>query len=124
MRINKVFDSKALFPEKIMYLIKSLRNSIAHNDIVFDVRFKDNNIANSLCKFLSNETGCANINFNTVTDYVIIIVFLLESYGINKTDLNKFVNDYEKIIEDFRNNISVNIYNQIIYTDTKNKLLI
>ena len=124
MRINKVFDSKALFPEKIMYLIKSLRNSIAHNDVVFDVRFKDNNIANSLCKFLSNETGCANINFNTVTDYAIIIVFLLESYGINKTDLNKFVNDYEKIIEDFRNNISVNIYNQIIYTDTKNKLLI
>ena len=23
-----------------MYLIKALRNSIAHNDVVFDVRFK------------------------------------------------------------------------------------
>ena len=30
--------------------------------------------------------------------------------------------DYEKIIEEFRNKISINIYNQVIYTDNKLKL--
>ena len=47
---------------------------------------------------------------------------LLKKYGIIKTEINKFVNDYEKIIEEFRNKISISIYNKIIYSDTKNKL--
>jgi hypothetical protein len=44
MNLNIAFDSNAKFPEKIMYLIKSLRNSIAHND----VRFKDSKIDKKL----------------------------------------------------------------------------
>ncbi len=51
MKINVAFDTNAKFPEKIMYLIKSLRNSIAHNDVVFDVRFKDGNVDTILCKY-------------------------------------------------------------------------
>lgn len=63
MNINKAYDTNALFSEKIMYLIKSLKNSIAHNDVVFDVRFKDTKVASSLCKFLENEICCKNIDF-------------------------------------------------------------
>ena len=122
MNINIAFDTNAKFPEKIMYLIKSLRNSIAHNDVVFDVRFKDGKIDTKLCKYLENEIGCTGIDFNTITDYVLIISVLLKKYGIIKTEINKFVNDYEKIIEEFRNKISISIYNKIIYSDTKNKL--
>lgn len=122
MGINKAYDTKALFPEKIMYIIKSLRNSIAHNDVIFDVRFKDNNVATSLCDFLKNETGCNNIDFSTITDYIILIAFLLKNYGITKSEINRFINDFEKIIEEFRSKIDISIYNQIIYTDTKKKL--
>ena len=122
MNINIAFDTNAKFPEKIMYLIKSLRNSIAHNDVVFDVRFKDGKIDTKLCKYLENEIGCTGIDFNTITDYVLIISVLLKKYGITKTEINKFINDYEKIIEEFRNKIYISIYNKIIYSDTKNKL--
>ena len=122
MNINIAFDTNAKFPEKIMYLIKSLRNSIAHNDVVFDVRVKDGKIDTKLCKYLENEIGCTGIDFNTITDYVLIISVLLKKYGITKTEISKFVNDYEKIIEEFRNKISISIYNKIIYSDTKNKL--
>lgn len=122
MKINIAFDTNAKFPEKIMYLIKSLRNSIAHNDVVFDVRFKDGKIDTRLCKYLENEISSANIDFSTITDYVILISLLLKKYGISKTEINKFINDYEKIIEDFRNKIPYNIYSQVIHTDTKTKL--
>lgn len=122
MGINKAYDTNALFPEKIIYIIKSLRNSIAHNDVVFDVRFKDNNVASSLCKFLENEISCQNIDFNTITDYIILISFLLKNYGLQKIEINRFINDFEKISEEFRNKISINIYNQVIYTDNKLKL--
>ena len=123
MKINIAFDTNAKFPEKIMYLIKSLRNSIAHNDVIFDVRFKDGKIDQKLCKYIENEINCPGIDFNTITDYIVIISILLKKYGITKTEINRFINEYEKIIEDFRIKIPINIYNKIIYSNTKNKLL-
>ena len=87
-----------------------------------DIRFKDNKVASSLCKFLENEINCKNIDFNTITDYIILISFLLKNYGLPKNEINKFINDFEKNAEEFRNKISINIYNQVIYTDNKLKL--
>lgn len=52
----------------------------------------------------------------------ILISFLLKSYEIPKTEINRFINDFEKLTEEFRNKISINIYNQVIYTDNKLKL--
>lgn len=124
MKINIAFDTNAKFPEKIMYLIKSLRNSIAHNDVIFDVRFKDSKIDTTLCKYLENEIGCSNIDFSTITDYIIIISILLKKYGITKTEINRLINEYEKVIEEFRTKIPINIYSQVIHSDTKNKLTI
>ena len=122
MKLNIAFDTDARFPEKIMYLLKALRNSVAHNDVVFDVRFKDGKIDSTLCKYIENEIGCTNVDFSTITDYILIITLLLKKYGISKTELNRFVNEFENIIEDFRTNIPFNIYSQVIHTDTKAKL--
>ena len=122
MGLNIAYDTDARFPEKIMYLIKALRNSVAHNDVVFDVRFKDSNINSTLCKYIENEIGCTNVDFNTITDYILIIALLLKKYKFQKTELNRFITDYENIIEEFRNNIPFNIYSQVVHTDTKAKL--
>lgn len=122
MGLNIAYDTDARFPEKIIYLIKALRNSIAHNDVVFDVRFKDSNINSTLCKYIENEIGCTNVDFNTITDYIIIITLLLKKYRFSKTELNRFITEYENIIEEFRNSIPFNIYSQVVHTNTKVKL--
>lgn len=122
MKINIAYDTNARFPEKIIYIIKSLRNSIAHNDVIFDVRFKDGNIDNTLCKYLENEIGCNDINFKTITDYVLLISFLLKKYCITKTEINRFINEFENLIDNFRTETPAFVYSQIIHTDTKNKL--
>ncbi|MBQ3468981.1 MAG: Abi family protein [Bacilli bacterium] len=122
MGLNIAYDTDARFPEKIIYLIKALRNSVAHNDVVFDVRFKDSNINSTLCKYIENEIGCTNVDFNTITDYIIIITLLLKKYRFSKTELNRFITEYENIIEEFRNSIPFNIYSQVVHTDTKVKL--
>lgn len=122
MKINVSYDTNAKFPEKIIYLIKALRNSVAHNDVVFDVRFKDSKIDSTLCNYIENEIGCTNVDFKTITDYVLIIVLLLKKYGISKTELNRFIKDYNDALEEFRNNIPYSIYSQVIHTDTKAKL--
>lgn len=122
MGLNIAYDTDARFPEKIIYLIKALRNSVAHNDVVFDVRFKDSNINSTLCKYIENEIGCTNVDFNTITDYILIIALLLKKYKFQKTELNRFITDYENIIEEFRKSILFNIYSQVVHTDTKVKL--
>lgn len=122
MKINISYDTNAKFPEKIMYLMKPLRNAIAHNDVVFDVRFKNSKVDNTLCKYVEDETGCININFHTITDYIVMITFLLKKYEISKAELHHFIKEYENIIENFRNKIPFPIYSQIIYTDTPLKL--
>ena len=120
--INIAFDSNGKFPEKIIYAIKSLRNAIAHNSVVFDVRFQDAKINKKLCKYLENETGCIDISFDTITDYIILIVFLLKNYGLSKTELNRLIIEFEKSVEDFRMKIPINIFNQIVYTNNVSKV--
>lgn len=115
-------DTNARFPEKIIYLIKSLRNSIAHNDIIFDVRFKDGKTDQNLCRFLEAMTGCKEIKFNSITDYIILIMFLLKNFDVSKKELKKFLNEYEQLIEDFRKKVPIQIYNQIIFTNVKNQI--
>ena len=122
MKLNISFDTNAKFPEKIMYLLKALRNSVAHNDVVFDVRFKDSNVDSTLCNYIENEIGCTNIDFNTITDYILLIVLLLKKYEISKSELNHFINEYVAIVEEFRSNIPFNIYSQVVHTDMKVKL--
>ena len=73
-------------------------------------RFKDAKINKKLCQYLENETGCIDINFDTITDYIILIVFLLKNYGLTKTELSRLVIDFEKCVEDFRTKIPINIF--------------
>ena len=120
--INIAYDTNGKFPEKIIYTIKSLRNAIAHNSVVFDVRFKDANINKKLCHYLEVETGSSDITFETISDYIILIVFLLKNFGLTKTELNRFVLDFEKCVEEFRTKIPINIFNQIVYTNNMSKL--
>lgn len=122
MKLNISYDTNAKFPEKIIYLLKALRNSVAHNDVVFDVRFKDSNIDTTLCKYIENEIGCNNVDFNTITDYILIIALLLKKYEIPKTNINKFINEYENIVSEFKSAIPFSIFSQVIHTDTKNKM--
>ena len=89
---------------------------------MIDVRFKDGKVDTTLCKYLENEIGCTNIDFKTITDYLILISILLKKYGITKTEINRFINDFENIINDFRNEIPTSIFTQVIHTDTRNKL--
>lgn len=122
MKLNISYDTNAKFPEKIMYLMKALRNSVAHNDVVFDVRFKDSKIDSTLCNYIEQEIGCTNVDFKTITDYILIISLLLKKYELSKKQINQFIKEYEDAIEEFRNNIPFNIYSQVIHTDTKVKL--
>lgn len=122
LKLNQSCDTNGILTENMVYLLKDLRNSVAHNGVVFDCRFKSNNINNSLMNCLQHDTHINNITFETIVDYIIIITYLLKNLGCSKTDLSTFVNEFEKSINEFRGKVTVSEYNKILYTDTRNKI--
>ncbi|MBQ3123517.1 MAG: Abi family protein, partial [Firmicutes bacterium] len=106
-------DSNAMLVQQMIYTIKDLRNAIAHNDVAFDTRFRSNSIKKQLISALTNATGISNITFNTIVDYLILIVYLLKLIGISKTEMKRLINSFESITEKLRGEIPASVFDQI-----------
>lgn len=123
LNFNQACDSDGRLTERIIFTIKDLRNAIAHNDVIFDTRFKSNRINNTLKQCLQFDTNITNnITFDTIVDYLILIIYILKNLGISKNEINKMITRFENVKDQFRTNIPISIFNQVIYTDTRNKL--
>ena len=120
--IRQSDDSAALLPQRLIYAIKDLRNAIAHNDVIFDTRFKTGAIDKHVGNAISNVTRIKTITFDTITDYLIMIVYVLKLLGATKNELKKLVRDFEEIVEHLRTAIPTSIFGQIIHTDSTSKL--
>lgn len=106
----------------MIYLIKELRNAVAHNSPVFDCRFKKTNPTSGLISYLQHETGIKNIDFNSIIDYFIMIVFILKKLGVHKKDLRKLLLTLYDSSETLRENIPLPVHTSIVRSDFKKKL--
>lgn len=122
LRINQAYDPKARLPETIIYTIRELRNAVAHNDVVFDTRFKTSKIAQALSDSLINDTKVTRIDFCSITDYLILMIYIGKNLGFSRMELKRAISNFENITETLRKQIPFNIFSQIIHTDTRNKL--
>ncbi|MDU4142746.1 Abi family protein [Clostridium sp.] len=122
LSFNIANDSNYKLLERIVFALKDLRNSIAHNNIIFDTRFRKSNISGSVSSYLSNETGIVNITFNNIVDYIILVTYILKSLCVPKREINKFINEFDIILERIYSKVP-NIYSSVLPTETKNKLL-
>ncbi len=113
-------DGKLLI--SIIFTLKDLRNAIAHNNTVFDTRFKTGNVNGRISNYITSETGVKNITFNSITDYVVLISFMCKLLECNKSDIMSFIIQFENAYEQLRKTIPTSIYSKIIYTDTRAKL--
>ena len=120
--IRQSDDQKAMMPQKLIYSTKDLRNAIAHNDVIFDARFRTSRIDKHLRNTISNATGVQNLSFDTVTDYLVLVVYQLELLGFSKSRMKHLISDYSDSVEKLRQCIPVNVFNQIIHTDNRQKM--
>lgn len=115
------FDSEALLLS-IIFSLKDLRNAIAHNAIVSDVRFKTGGISKNIGKLLKSEAGIDSTNFSDITDYVILVVYLLGLLKLPKTDRKRLVSGYEGILLRYKKELPRGIYGHFVHTEAQNKL--
>lgn len=115
-------DSNAMMPQRLIYTTKDLRNAIAHNDVIFDTRFKTGAIDSQLSNAISNATGITRITFDTITDYLILIVYQLKLLHASKTEMKHLIASFCECVERLRTSVPTNIFNMIIHTDSNLKI--
>lgn len=106
----------------IIFALKDFRNAIAHNGVIVDVRFKSGSINTGVAQLLKQETGVGKIDFTDITDYVILLVYLMRCMGFTKTECKQLVAGYESILEKYRAELPFIIYSKLIKTSAHGKL--
>ena len=106
----------------ILYTIKSLRNSVAHNNIIFDTRFKDRKISNILKRWVEQETQINNITLYSLIDYVIIMCCILKRVDFSNSRAKQIIEKYEAENIKLKNNVAPNIYSQIVSSSVNTKI--
>lgn len=115
-------DTSAMLPQRLIYATKDLRNAIAHNDVVFDTRFRSGKIDKQVSNAIANAIGIKGITFETITDYLILLIYQLKLLKVSKTEMKKMISEFEDIVEKLRISIPANIFAQIIHTDNHFKI--
>ncbi|MGO4997312.1 Abi family protein [Oribacterium sp. Sow4_G1_1] len=120
--IQQSDDTNSMMPQRLIYTTKDLRNAIAHNDVVFDTRFKTGSIDKQISNAISNATSVSGITFDTITDYLVLLTYQLKLIGISKTELRRLIAGFSDAQEKLRSAIPASTYNQIIHTDNNRKI--
>ena len=120
--LNIAFDSNGILVQSMIFMIKELRNAIAHNNVVFDTRFRERNTNKALIKLIENDTKIQKISFNGITDYIILVSYILKKLDKSNNKIYRNINDYLKYVKNLKSCISKQIYDQIIFTSDEQKI--
>lgn len=115
-------DSDGKLISRMIFLITGLRNAVAHNGMIFDTRFNKSKIDTSVLKCIELETGIKNVDFSSVVDYAILLTYILKLLKVSKTEIRRYIQQFENNIEIFRTKVPISIYMSIIHTGTRRKL--
>lgn len=115
-------DTNRNLLSNMLYTLKSLRNSVAHNNIIFDTRFKDRKISTVLKKWVEKETGIQNITLYSLIDYIIIVCCLLKRIDFSSSRAKRLVQAYKEQNQLLQNSVAPNIYAQIIPQNVTQKI--
>lgn len=114
-------DSSRILTAAI-FALKDLRNAVAHNGVIFDVRFRSGSISKELSKLLEGQMGIKSIDFRSITDYVLLVVFLMRGIKCSITERRRFIRDYVEIVEEFRGSVPYSIFARVIPTNHRSKV--
>ncbi|RPA60428.1 Abi family protein [Aerococcus agrisoli] len=114
------FNEDGRILESLIFLISDLRNAVMHNSIIFDCRFKKSMPSKQVKEYFQNVLGINRIEFETITEYLILAIVLLKKLSIPKKDLRRTVKEFENLTENLYKNIPTPAFFQIVDTQNKN----
>ena len=112
-------DSDGKITEYIIYSLKDIRNAVAHNNIIFDTRFRTGKINQRLIALLESEIGISNLDFKYIYAYIILLTYVLRKMGESQTACKQFLDRFVLLTDELRNQLPANVCNQILGTQQR-----
>lgn len=84
----------------------------------FIVKLKRNDFG----RLLKSQAEIDYVNFADITDYVILVVYLLSLMGVSKTERKRVLADYESILDRYKLELPPAIFGALVRTETAKKL--
>ena len=122
--LNTSCDTNLQLIYKYVYTLKDLRNAIAHNSAVFDTRFRKIDPTGAMKRCLEIEFSLPYINFKTIGDYVILMCYMLKRLKVSKTEIKAFIRSFERITEEYKQSVNLNVSDIVIHPDLQSRLQI
>ena len=120
--INLASDTNRELVYKYVYALKDLRNAIAHNDVIYDTRFRKMDPSTPMIQCLKNEMALPYVNFKTIGDYMILVCYYLKLLQMSKTEIRSFIREFEKMTDEYKNLMRPQITNITIHPDLAAKM--
>jgi len=120
--LDTSLDTNRSLLSEMLFTLKALRNSVAHNNIIFDTRFKDRKINAVLKKWTEKETGIQNITLYSLLDYIIIMCCILKRIDFSGAKAKKLLASYKAEILSLQNSVTPDIYDKIIQQNVPTKI--
>lgn len=115
-------DTSGILPQRLIYATKDLRNAIAHNDVIFDTRFRSSSIDRQMSNVITNASGIKNITFETITDYVALVLYELKLIRSPQMEGLRLLETFSESTEMLYHRVPVKLFHQIIHTDNHTKV--
>lgn len=108
--------------ESMIFALKDLRNAIAHNGVIHDVRFQKAKTYQKVGTLFSTTMHVKSVDFTSLTDYVVMLTYLMKQLGFTKTECRQLVDSYEKTVKRFEAEVPTNIFTKVVHPKTGYKL--
>lgn len=115
-------DTNKTLLSSMLYALKALRNSVAHNNIIFDTRFKDRKINTVLKKWVEKETSIQNISLYSLIDYIIIVCCILKRVDFSETRATNLLKKYKAENQLLSSKVTPAIYQSLIQQNVAIKI--
>lgn len=100
--------------EDMIFLLRDVRNAVAHNAQVFDCRYRKRKVVPRLIQFLGAETGEEGISFETIVDDFLLITYLMEKLGMGADTVTSFKSEFLRLLEALKQEVPTNIFEMIL----------
>ena len=124
LNMRTSMDTNREFVYKYIWLLKDLRNAVAHNSVIFDTRFRRFTPKAVLQKHLAQEVGLPFVKFDSIGDYIILITFFLKMLGVTKTELKAFVRSFLQITANYEKDVNPKVAHLTIQHRVRERMAI
>lgn len=116
-------DSNRELIYRYLYVLKDLRNAVAHNSVVFDTRFRKFDPSKAMKNCLQQEFGLSQpVDFQTIDDYVILICYYLKLLKVSKTEIRAFLREFERITDNYTRTAETAVSSIVIDSNLSSKI--